>query len=192
MKERVTEERGERGGSCNLHTLIKLLFRSLALHVRAPSAPPTRPHIRSLCLSAVTSVLFPKRSWNFKKTEGLQLPSPRSQRPTHTHTQCPPSCSVSASLLSFSSSCSPVLSFLYNFPSHLPPYLFVHSFIHFILFSVSRLHLQSVSLLPVEPVYLGSPFLSSYHLLSYLFFSLKPNFFLILLPKCSLCRICSI
>lgn len=110
----------------------------------------------------------------------------------HTHTQCPPSCSVSASLLSSSSSCSPVLSFLYNFPSHLPPYLFVHSFIHFILFSVSRLHLQSVSLLPVEPVYLGSPFLSSHHLLSYLFFSLKPNFFLILLPKCSLCRISSI
>lgn len=36
--------------------LIKLLFGSLALHVRAPSAPPVCPRPHSLCLSI--SVLF--------------------------------------------------------------------------------------------------------------------------------------
>lgn len=40
--------RRRRGGSCNLHTLIKLLSGSLVLHVSAPSAPPARPHPHSL------------------------------------------------------------------------------------------------------------------------------------------------
>lgn len=71
MKKGVTSERGEWGGCCNLHMLIKLLFRSLALRVRALSAPPTRPHIHFLCLSVITS------------------------RPHHN----PPSCYLSASFL---------------------------------------------------------------------------------------------
>lgn len=50
-----TRERRRRGGSWNLHTLIKLLFGSLALDVSAPSAPPARPHPHSLCISGITS-----------------------------------------------------------------------------------------------------------------------------------------
>lgn len=121
MKDRVTEERSEPGSSCNLHTLIKLLFRSLALHVRAPSAPPIRHHIHSLSFSNYLSFCFvSKKKAETLKVEGLWFPSPRSQLPpptTHTHT-LPPFLLrlsfISASLLSSSSSCCPVLSFLHN------------------------------------------------------------------------------
>lgn len=64
-------ERRCRGGSWNLHTLIKLLFGSLALHVSAPSAAPVRPHPHSLCISGITSnsVFSFRGGGGVKKTE---------------------------------------------------------------------------------------------------------------------------
>lgn len=49
-------------GSCNLHMLIKLLFGSLARHVRAPSTPSVCTHhplSLSVCLSIYGSTSFP-------------------------------------------------------------------------------------------------------------------------------------
>lgn len=151
-------ERRCRGGSWNLHTLIKLLFGSLALHVSAPSAAPVRPHPHSLCISGITSNSVFSFRWGggVKKTETKK----RSDCGYNLHlTAAPPHILPSVSAL-FLPHFSPLLhalrSFIsepvHHFPLHPPLLRYCAFFYSSFLFSISWLHFQSVSLLPVEQI----------------------------------------
>lgn len=68
-------ESWHRRRSCNLHMLIKLLFGSLALHVRAPSTPSVCPRPHFLCLSMPPRLCLPPLSLacDFSEAEFVSL-----------------------------------------------------------------------------------------------------------------------